>query len=225
MRKAQGIAVPIDMGIYNDPTSLALPGWDNLRPEDDCLWTLTMCKKYITMSHLLRMWPNVETKLTWNDRWEFPLEKCRNDDIAERYIEVYDALHEKKWEALQRTPMMTYSNTAMVYAEVILKKRVDWSTATARNKRALVRMTDIPSTIPALQRPQDLGGGAPAMSPYRDLPVDAVDDLNALLDAEATAPTACNPSSPTTCDPRHLVPQHMRVALTVVRSSEKCNGC
>ena len=96
MSKAQGVALPIDMAIYNDRTSLALTGWDNIRPEDDCLWSLTMCKKYITMSHLLCHWPNVETKLTWNETWELPLEKCRNELIAERYIEVYNALHDKK---------------------------------------------------------------------------------------------------------------------------------
>ena len=198
MSKAQGIPQPIDMAIYNDRTSLALPGWDNLRPQVDMLWSLTTCKKYITMSHLLRMWPNVETKLTWNDRWEFPLDKCRDDIIAARYIEVYDALHDKKWEDLARTPMMTYSNTAMVYAEVVLKKRVDWSTATARNKRTLQKTRDIPSLIPALQRPQGFEDGARGLSPVHNLIPDATDDLNALLDAEATAPANCEPAAPTT---------------------------
>ena len=193
MTKAQGVAPPIDLAIYNDRTSPALPGWDNLRPEDDCLWSLTMCKKYITMSHLLRHWPNVETRETWNERWELPLEKCRHEVIADRYIEVYDALHEKKWDELPRTPTMTYSNTAMVYAEVILKKRVDWSTATARNKRTLLRMTDIPSTIPALQHAQDPEGTDRGLSPTRGSSNDATHILNDILDAEMAPPTRCVP--------------------------------
>jgi hypothetical protein len=51
----RGVAAPLDMVIF-ESDEYALPGWDMLSAHKDRLWTLKQCKKYITASHIVRLW-------------------------------------------------------------------------------------------------------------------------------------------------------------------------
>lgn len=132
-------------------------------------------------------------KINMVDKWEYSFEKCRDDASTARYIKVYKALHAKKWKDLPRTPMMTYLNTTMVYTEVILKKRVDSSTPTARNKRSILKTKDILFFIPSLHHLHNFEDKARKFFRVLDPILHANDNVYALLDAEAGAPTNCNP--------------------------------
>jgi hypothetical protein len=56
----------------------ALPGWDMLSAHKDRLWTLKQCKKYITGSHIARLWycDDMDAIRGWVAHWEFCMIAC-----------------------------------------------------------------------------------------------------------------------------------------------------
>jgi len=122
-----------------------LPGWDTLRPHMDRLWTLKQCKKYITASHIARLWncDDMDAIQGWVARWEFRKTACAVPEFAQRYEEVI-----RFTRGGQNLPTCTYSNLSMVYAEVMLGKRVNWNTMTAHHRsHILVDTMDIPTNV------------------------------------------------------------------------------
>ena len=143
-RYRRGVADPLDMVIF-ESDDYALHGWDMLSPHMDRLWTLKQCKKYIKQSHIARLWncEDMDAIRGWVDRWEFCKSACAIPQFVERYEEVIRCTRGD-----QRLPTCTYSNLTMVYAEVMLGKRVNWITMTAHNRaNILVDMMDIPTDV------------------------------------------------------------------------------
>jgi hypothetical protein len=79
----------------------------------------------------------------WVARWEFRMTTCAIPQFALRYTEVI-------WftKGGQNLPTCTYSNLSMVYAEVMLGKRTNWSTMTAHSHSDItVDIIDIPTDV------------------------------------------------------------------------------
>ena len=143
-RHRRGVADPLDMIIF-ESDDYALLGWDMLSPHMDRLWTLKQCKKYITASHIARLWhcDDMDAIQGWIHRWEFRKTACAIPQIAQRYEEVI-----RFTRGNQNLPTYTYSNLSMVYAEVMLGKRVNWNTMTAhRRSHIIVDTIDIPTNV------------------------------------------------------------------------------
>jgi hypothetical protein len=111
----------------------------------DRLWTLKQCKKYITGSHIARLWycDDMDAIRGWLARWEFCMTACAILEFALRYTEVI------RWtRGGQNLPMCTYSNLSMVYAKEMLGKRVDCITMTAHGCSDIIAVTiDIPTNV------------------------------------------------------------------------------
>jgi hypothetical protein len=138
------VADPLDMVIF-EGDEYALPGWDILSPHKDRLWTLIQCKKYITGSHIVRLWycDDMDAIWGWLARWEFRMTACAIPEFGLRLGEVI-----QQTRGGQSLPTCTYSNLTMVYAEVMLGKRVNWSTMTPHSRSYIARETiDIPSEV------------------------------------------------------------------------------
>ena len=143
-RHRRGVADPLDMAIF-ESDDYALPGWDTLSAHKDRLWTKKQCKKYIIASHIARLWncDDMEAVRGWVSRWEFRKTACAIPQFAQRYEEVI-----RFTRGGQNLPTYTYTNLAMVYAEVMLGKRVNWDTMTAHYLSHInVDAMDIPTHI------------------------------------------------------------------------------
>jgi hypothetical protein len=140
----RGVAAPLDMVIF-ESDEYALLGWDMLSPHKDRLWTLKQCKKYITRSHIARLWycDDMDAIWGWMARWEFRMTACAIPEFALWYTEVI-------WltKGGQNLPTCIYSNLSMVYAEVMLGKPVNWSTMTVHSRSDIIAETsDIPTNV------------------------------------------------------------------------------
>jgi hypothetical protein len=143
------VAAPLDMVIF-ESDEYALPGWDMLSTHKDRLWTLKQCKKYITASHIAKLWycDDMDAIQGWVARWEFRMTACAIPQFALRYTEVIPFTRGD-----QNLPTCNYSNLSMVYAEVMLGKRVNWSTMTAHSRSDItVDTIDIPTEGMAIVR-------------------------------------------------------------------------
>jgi hypothetical protein len=125
----RGVATLLDMVIF-ESDEYALPGWDMLSAHKDRIWTLKQCKKYITASHIARLWycDDMDAIRGWVARWEFRMIACAIPQFSLRYTKVIQFT-----KGDQNLPTCTYSNLSMVYAEVMLGKRVNWFTMTAHS--------------------------------------------------------------------------------------------
>jgi hypothetical protein len=140
----RGLAAPLDMESF-EGDEYELLGWDMLSPQKDRLWILKQCKKYITGSHITRLWYCVDMDAIrgWLTRWKFRMTTCAIPEFALRYIEVI-------WwtKGGQDLPTCTYSNLTMVYAEVMLGRRVNWTSMTAHSHSHIITETiDMPSNV------------------------------------------------------------------------------
>jgi hypothetical protein len=140
----RGVAAPLDMVIF-ESDEYTLPGSDMLSAHKDQLWTLKQYKKYITGSHIARLWycDDMDAIRDWVARWEFHMTACAIPQFALRYTEVI-----RFTKGGQNLPTCTYSNLSMVYAEVMLGKRMNWSTMTAHSRSDITADTiDIPTDV------------------------------------------------------------------------------
>lgn len=114
-----------DWDAWSDALCVGEPGWEE---EPTKVWDCTMCKKYVKMTHIQKLWPRerVEYQAT---RWEGQTSTCQSEHFKQRYIQVHRVLgiSSKKWN------IMNYNVMAMVWAEIVLHKDVDWRTAQGRN--------------------------------------------------------------------------------------------
>jgi hypothetical protein len=85
----------------------------------------------------------MDTIRDWVARWEFCMTTCAIPQFALWYTKVI-------WftRGGQNLPTCTYSNLSMVYVEVMLGKRVNWSTMTAHSRFDItVDTIDIPTDV------------------------------------------------------------------------------
>jgi len=133
--------------ILEDPNIIAEPGWEKEKKEN---WTAKECKKYVKMYHIGKHWPRechpVDTKaFTCNPT------KCLNEHFMFRCEEVWRSLFGDRPKGKGAFP---YILMAMVYAELILKRKVNWSTYDTRSNFPIENMPDPIEGIPTTWDPQ-----------------------------------------------------------------------
>ena len=128
---SKGRSQEMDWDAYYDDNCIAEPEWqvDTTTP-----WTCTTCKQYVKMKHLAKLWPASQAIISV-PRWEGPTESCVSDHFRTRYWEVHSAAG----LPCSKPKIMNYSNMAMVWAEIVLHKDVDWRTVYGKNAARLNR--------------------------------------------------------------------------------------
>lgn len=82
----------------------------------------------------MKLWPLHEAQ-KYGPRREGPVKTCKSDHFSHRYHEITIAVGLKN----TRPELMLYSNMAMVWAEIVLHKDIDWTTVMGLNVRQLDR--------------------------------------------------------------------------------------
>ena len=136
----KGATHALHYDILDDPNIKAESNWEKEEAE---YWTSRMCRKYIKMYHIDKLWPREFHARHTHDYACKPYD-CKNEHFVHRSKEVWRALFGDK-------PMVkgyiNYSVACMVYAELILARKVDWSTFPTTVKVPLLLMDkqkDIP---------------------------------------------------------------------------------
>jgi hypothetical protein len=92
-----------------------------------------MAKKYVKMHHIDKLFPQA----VWNYNHRvsgIKLSESKSKYFAHRALEVWSALYPDKPFGLNNKNIISYSMAAMVYAKIVLKRKVDWRTVFTRNK-------------------------------------------------------------------------------------------
>ena len=90
--------------------------------------------KYVMMYHIDKLFP----KAVW--LYNHRISSVKPKEIKSKHfvhcaLEVWSALYLDKSFSLDNKNNISYSIAAMVYAEIELKKKVDWQTILIRNKK------------------------------------------------------------------------------------------
>jgi hypothetical protein len=96
-------------------------------------WVCNMAKKYVKMHHIDKLFPQA----VWNYNHRvsgIKLSESKSKYFAHRALEVWSALYPDKPFGLNNKNIISYSMAAMVYAKIVLKRKVDWRTVFTRNK-------------------------------------------------------------------------------------------
>jgi hypothetical protein len=104
-----------------DPNVCAEKGWENEKEE---YWSSKMCKKYVKMCHIDKLWPK-ECHAAHTRGFVCRPLTCNNDHFIHRAEEVWRALFGNREK---NKGLFNYGLVAMVYAELKLERKVDWST-------------------------------------------------------------------------------------------------
>ncbi len=74
-----------DWNAWNNPLCVGEPGWEEKVTKT---WNCTMCKNYVKMTHIQKLWPHecVEKQAS---RWEGQTSTCQNEHFKQRYIQVH----------------------------------------------------------------------------------------------------------------------------------------
>jgi hypothetical protein len=90
-------------------------------------------KKYVKMHHIDKLFPEAVWKYNHRVSGVKP-GKSTSKHFAHRALEVWSALYPDKPFGPNNKNIISYSMAAMVYAEIGLKRKVDWRTVFTRNK-------------------------------------------------------------------------------------------
>ena len=104
---------------------VAAPGWHKVK---ESVWDQKMCRKYVHMTHIAKLWDR-EIAETSCRRGEGKKELCKSRHFVIRYEEAFIASKKPDSKPL----LMNYQLMAMVWAEIVLQKTIDWTTMPARS--------------------------------------------------------------------------------------------
>ena len=120
--KAKGAPHGLHYEILDDPNIKAESDWEKEEAE---YWSSKMCKKYVKMYHIDKLWPR-ESHARHTHDYSCKPWTCNNKHFVHRSNEVWKALF-GEGKAMCKG-YINYSLASMVYAELILVRKVDWST-------------------------------------------------------------------------------------------------
>jgi hypothetical protein len=89
-----------------------------------------MCKKYVKMCHIDKLWPK-ECHVAHTKGFACRPYTCKDDHFIHRAEEVWRALFGNRE---RNKVLLNYGLVAMVYAELKLERKVDWSTYPTRTQ-------------------------------------------------------------------------------------------
>ena len=144
--KVKGTTHGLHYEILDDPNIIAESGWENV---DADYWTSKLCKQYVKMYHINKLWPRDAYARQTAD-FNCKPHSCIDPYFVHRATEVWGAMFGPK-------PMskgyINYSLASMVYAELRLKLKVDWSPFQTTKKNPLLlqqNQKDIPDSWPQM---------------------------------------------------------------------------
>lgn len=106
------------MHVFNNPAKIAFRGWE----DEPSPWSLITCEDYIEWCHLSKLFAPHRHLI--NRRMnKANLKYCTNEEFKRRALQAHQYLYEVEFMPRNDCPLYL---CRMVYAEVILKKRVDW---------------------------------------------------------------------------------------------------
>jgi hypothetical protein len=156
-RDKKGLRTPqaVKEEITGNSRILAEPGWDSVTLP---YWACNTEKKYMKMHHLDKLFPEVVWKYNHRVSGVKPGES-KSKHFAHRALEVWSALYLDKPFGPNNKNIISYSMAAMVYAEIELKRKVDWRIVFTRNKedRMEYAKADVPDNFSFFQ--QNVGVG------------------------------------------------------------------
>lgn len=119
--KPKGAHHAFDWEALEDPNVRAEKGWEN---EQEEYWSSKTCRKYVKMCHIDKLWPKQHHAVNTKNFACRPL-TCNDDHFIHRAEEVWRALFGNREKS---KGLFNYGLLAMVYAELKLERKVDWST-------------------------------------------------------------------------------------------------
>jgi hypothetical protein len=124
---------------------IAKPGWNSVTSP---LWICNTAKKYVKMHHIDKLFPEAVWKYNHRVSGVKPGEN-KSKHFVHRALEVWSALYLDKPFGLNNKNIISYSMAPMVYAEIELKRKVDWRTIFTRNKedRTEYAKADVPDNF------------------------------------------------------------------------------
>jgi hypothetical protein len=131
-RDKKGLRTPqvVKEEITGTSRIIAEPGWDSVTSP---LWVCNTAKKYMKMYHIDKLFPEAMWKYNHRVSGVKPGEST-SKHFAHRALEVWSPLYPDKPFGSNNKNIIYYSMAAMVYAEIELKRKVDWQTIFTRNK-------------------------------------------------------------------------------------------
>jgi hypothetical protein len=105
-------------------------GWESI---PSSYWVYNVAKRYVKMHHINKFFPQA----MWNYNHNaigVKLSECTSKHFAHRALEVWSALYPDKPFGFKNKNIIFYSMAAMLYTELVLKKKVDWRSLLTRNK-------------------------------------------------------------------------------------------
>jgi hypothetical protein len=154
-RDRKGLRTPqaVKEEITGNSRILTEPGWDSVTSP---LWVYNTAKKYVKMHHIDKLFPEAVWKYNHRVSGVKPGEST-SKHFAHRALEVWSALYPDKPFGTNNKNIISYSMAAMVYAEIELKRKVDWRTVFTRNKedRTEYAKADVPDNFSFF--PQNVG--------------------------------------------------------------------
>jgi hypothetical protein len=132
---------------------IAEPGWNSVTSP---LWVCNTAKKYVKMHHIDKLFPEAVWKYNHRVSGVKPGEST-SKHFAHHVLEVWSALYPDKPFGPNNKNIISYSMAAMVYAEIELKRKVDWRIVFTRNKedRTEYAKADVPDNFSFF--PQNVG--------------------------------------------------------------------
>jgi hypothetical protein len=146
-RDRKGLQTPqaVKEEITGNSRILVEPGWDSITLT---YWICNTAKKYVKMHHIEKLF--LEAVWKYNHRvFGVKPSESKSKHFAHRALEVWSALYPDKPFGLNNKNIIFYSIAAMVYAEIGLKRKVDWRTVFTRNKedRTEYAKADVPDNF------------------------------------------------------------------------------
>jgi hypothetical protein len=131
-RDKKGLRTPqaVKQEITGNSRILAEPGWDSVTTP---LWVCNTAKKYVKLHHIDKLFPEAVWEYNHRASGVKPKEST-SKHFAHRALEVWSILYLDKSFGPDNKNIISYSMAAMVYAEIQLKRKVDWRTLLTRNK-------------------------------------------------------------------------------------------
>jgi hypothetical protein len=111
-----------------------------------------MAKKYMKLHHIDKLFPEAVWEYNHRASGVKPKES-KSRHFAHRVLEVWPVLYPDKSFGPNKKNIISYSMAAMVYAEIELKRKVDWQILLTRNKedRTGYAKADIPDNFSFFQ--------------------------------------------------------------------------
>ena len=141
--------------ITGDSRIIVEHGWDT---EPLPYWVCYTAKKYVKMYYIDKLFPEAVWPYNHKNSSLKP-KQSKSKHFAHRALEVWSALYQNKPFGPDKKNIIFYSMATMVYAEIELKKKMDWRTVYTKNKEDKMEYdkADIPDNFSFFR--QNVGDG------------------------------------------------------------------